>query len=1273
MAEQEYMHPPSDAGNAGLYEKLEVYTRLVNERCMKAVSKVGSCKFNKKQCAYLAEKLEGLVECSRSFLRATQGHSFGIVEKWVETFKLMLLLSKQIDDFVQSCCKEEWIQSAMTMTNTSEYVSSLGCNVKLCKVACEGFLEKRGGPGSFTAVELQRFTWAKLDEMYRIEVEIVKKKAEEDLVTLSRNVTAELTFLKGERLDVAHYLLQILNEVQGRPTEDQKSLRDSIFKWRVLVDRELGTGATATVYAATWLGIAVAKKVFKGLDNSYFEEEVTNLAPLRHPNITSMFCCKKTNRDSSIIMELMDGDLNKLLHNRGEENNDSSPFPILEAVDIMLQVGEGVNYLHNNRIVHRDLKSDNILVKKVKVEESDYVYFHAKVTDFGISVKKDTTARLTILPQVGTSRYMPPEVIKSTEPNSQKSPSESVKTLSFPFKCDTYSYGMVCYEILTGHVPFHEFEIVSVKKKVKQGDRPKLRDDLPPLLKALIESCWSGDPKKRPKFNLICSQLRYLKYLLMTGADKETHEFAAAEFEAAAGESCREEVAREQQAAAAKSPEEAAVANEMGSPDVVNTFPGATVGSGDAVVKSICGIVQDVPEKIFAMEDHFTRVKSSVLEGRKSDSSSCVCIRGMGGAGKTLLAQMVNNDKEIQQVFGEDSVIWITVGRDAEISVIYDRMRKRLHVCSDGRALKDQRTDLWNAFSKRSILLILDDVWDGIFHECEDMLYWLDIAKGPGSVTLVTTRDESVTRKCVNAGVEIILRLPEEQSWELFCIHAFDTHTAALPKELEELARAVCKECDCLPLALKVIGRAMKGKSEVGEWRKTLRRLRASSIMGDKIVDRQLFERLRFSYDELDDPRKTCFLYFAAFPEDCEVPVEHLCRIWIAEGLFGDQDLDVKAASDEAESAVKELLDRSLIEECTVDWEGRKRVKMHDILRDLAIQMTREGEECERESLFMMERKDLEEFPRTWLGRELKVKRLSLWGNKIKRFPHNFKAPNLKICILYPILWGFSEIEWQYGGCEIEESFFYELHALKFLQICYNFSIKFPESIGGLGSLQHLDLQGCTALEQLPESIGGLGSLQHLDLAHCRALEQLPESIGGLGSLQHLNLAGCVTLEQLPKSIGGLGCLQHLSLERCWALEQLPESIGGLGSLQHLDLEGCEALEQLPESIGGLGSLQHLNLPGCRALKQLPESIGGLGSLQHLNLEGCEALEELPESIGGLGSLQHLNLAHCRALEQLPESIGELGSLQHLDLVGSKVAEQLPEHLVHMDKFKILF
>jgi disease resistance protein RPS2 len=510
-----------------------------------------------------------------------------------------------------------------------------------------------------------------------------------------------------------------------------------------------------------------------------------------------------------------------------------------------------------------------------------------------------------------------------------------------------------------------------------------------------------------------------------------------------------------------------------------------------------CGITQQVPDKILGMDQHLKRMRSAVIEGhRRKDSSCCVGVRGMGGAGKTLLAQMVNNDEEIQQEFGKESIIWITVGRDAEISVIYERMRKCLGVQNDGGSLEDQRTQLVNECWKRSVLLILDDIWDGIAHEFKEMVYWLNIAGGAGSVTVVTTRDKAITRKCVNAGEEIILRLSEEQSWELFRTHAFGTEIVPLNRDLEVLARDVCKECKCLPLALKVIGCAMKGKREIHEWKKTLRHLQGSSMV-NKGVEKELFERLRISYDQLDEPIKKCFLYFAAFPEDCEILVEHLCQVWVVEGLFGEE-LEKEEALDEAHCALDELLGWSLIERGCHDPRKREWVKMHDILRDLAIHISGEGNESERENLFNMKR-GLGQFPNSWLVSSLKVKRLSLWGNKIKRFPANFIAPTLRICMLYPMPWYRAEDhgERAFENSTIEEGFFTNMQELKYLQICANEELQhLPESIGGLGSLQHLDVSGCWALEQLPESIGGLGSLQHLDISSCFALQQLPESIG---------------------------------------------------------------------------------------------------------------------------------------------------------------------------------
>jgi len=139
---------------------------------------------------------------------------------------------------------------------------------------------------------------------------------------------------------------------------------------------------------------------------------------------------------------------------------------------------------------------------------------------------------------------------------------------------------------------------------------------------------------------------------------------------------------------------------------------------------------------------------------------------------KTLLAQMMNNNEEIQENFGKDSIFWITVGRDASVPSLYVRMREYLRVeTSCETPLEDQRTHLINVFSNRRVLinlLILDDVWDNV-HEYKKMIEWLNIAKRVGSVTLVTTIDSCITRH-INASVEVLPLLSKEHSWVLFII-----------------------------------------------------------------------------------------------------------------------------------------------------------------------------------------------------------------------------------------------------------------------------------------------------------------------------------------------------------------------------------------------------------------------------------------------------------------------------------------------------------------------
>ena len=143
-------------------------------------------------------------------------------------------------------------------------------------------------------------------------------------------------------------------------------------------------------------------------------------------------------------------------------------------------------------------------------------------------------------------------------------------------------------------------------------------------------------------------------------------------------------------------------------------------------------------------------------------------------------------------------------------------MREYLHVVTScDTPLEDQRTHLMNVFSNRKVLLILDDVWDNM-HQYRKMVDWLNIARGYGSVTLLTTRNSSIMCH-INASVEVLPTLSEKDSWKLFCNHAFGTNGLPSNQELMKSAKDVCDESKGLPLALRVIGAAMKSKDDIAE------------------------------------------------------------------------------------------------------------------------------------------------------------------------------------------------------------------------------------------------------------------------------------------------------------------------------------------------------------------------------------------------------------------------------------------------------------------------
>ena len=290
---------------------------------------------------------------------------------------------------------------------------------------------------------------------------------------------------------------------------------------------QLGGGASAKVYKTSWLEKTFAEKVFQVGSQQDFEHEMSSLERLSHPNVVLMHCYATSERECSLILELMEMDLSGYMFLRRSYPNTSvqgtSPFNLHEALDIMIQVAEGMCYLRRKNIVHRDLKPKNILVSKVKSEsvDEDQEGVRVKISDLGLSVVKELSTTYHITMNSGTSVWMAPELIEFNNHNEDRVRSpDSANSLKYPYACDVYSFGMVCYEVLTGQEPFssHVGQRVALKHKIKDEHlRPVIPEGYPKALTSLIQNCWNSVPTQRPRIEGICKELKSQMCLLVTG------------------------------------------------------------------------------------------------------------------------------------------------------------------------------------------------------------------------------------------------------------------------------------------------------------------------------------------------------------------------------------------------------------------------------------------------------------------------------------------------------------------------------------------------------------------------------------------------------------------------------------------------------------------------------------------------------------------------------------------------------------------------------------
>ncbi|GAB9463348.1 Tkl protein kinase [Globisporangium polare] len=273
---------------------------------------------------------------------------------------------------------------------------------------------------------------------------------------------------------------------------DKNEIKD---EWKldlteIKLEKPVGSGRSGNTYSAWWRGTRVAAKIVdSSQQNSTLGEELLNefhrevavVSKLRHPNIVLFLGAAIHPPRYCLVFEFMEnGTLTDLIRAR------KAPIDFFR---IAREVAMGMNYLHLCSIMHRDLKSGNVLLD---------AHGTVKISDFGLScVLEIGHASADLTAETGTYRWMAPEVIRH-EPYSTKA--------------DVYSFGVVLWEMITKDQPFRGMTPIQAAFAVaRQQMRPALPRHTPLKIGELVEHCWHQDPSRRPDFSAILEALPLVK------------------------------------------------------------------------------------------------------------------------------------------------------------------------------------------------------------------------------------------------------------------------------------------------------------------------------------------------------------------------------------------------------------------------------------------------------------------------------------------------------------------------------------------------------------------------------------------------------------------------------------------------------------------------------------------------------------------------------------------------------------------------------------------
>ncbi|XP_027119940.1 putative disease resistance protein RGA4 [Coffea arabica] len=658
-------------------------------------------------------------------------------------------------------------------------------------------------------------------------------------------------------------------------------------------------------------------------------------------------------------------------------------------------------------------------------------------------------------------------------------------------------------------------------------------------------------------------------------------------------------------------------------------------GGGFKNSRETCSVTVDT--SFVGRDNDVSAIVTQLTATSNNETISVLPIVGMGGIGKTTLAQKVFNDPKIKEHFVER--MWVCVSDALNVNRLFLLMLESLNEpmleVESREAWVDRLKELLDG---KKYLLVLDDVWDNGLEQWNDFLACLKgTSQATGSWILVTTRDQGVASIMgISSPPWFLEELSDDQCWLIIKENVFGAQE--VPNGLQDIGFKIAQKCQGIPLAASVLGNMLRNKG-IDEWQALEGGIQSSG--GDENI--AVTKILKLSFDHLQHPSlKECLAYCSTFPMGFRMERNQLIQLWMAEGFLHSNPRKNMCMEEVGNEYFTILLDSSLFQDVEKDDYGNVlNCQMHDLVYDM-VQSISEGKtlrlEETREAIF-------QDKPFRYLAVES--------GGEEIPFPLNESFSYITTLILV-----------ENKSINID-GWISSLTCLRVLNLASSCVNELPESINKLSHLRYLDSSD-TPIKTLPESLCQLNNLQTLRVRDCKSLAKFPKNFKILMNLRHFDFfSNHKSRDLTPLEVSQLRSLQTLPFfnigeEAGRQIRQLRYLKNLSGSLEIRNLELVRSKEEA-ESANLIGK------PNIDELRLLWNELDNLrdndneynqvldGLQPHQNLKGLiiERFfgDRLSTWIEKLEKLVKFELRNCKNCKELP-TLGRMPFLIYLHLEG---------------------